>query len=254
MTILDRFRLDDKVVVITGASSGLGVSFAEACAEAGADVVLAARRVEKLDATAELVRAAGSRALGVQTDVTNPEQCAALVDAAMQEFGRVDVLVNSAGVGTAVPALRETPEQFRKVIDVNLNGSYWVAQACGRVMQPGSSIINVSSVLGLTTAGLPQAAYSASKAAIIGLTRDLAQQWGGRRGIRVNALAPGFFLSEMTDDYVPGYLDSMLAGRVVFSRVGEPHELSATLIWLASDAGGYVTGQTIAVDGGVTIT
>lgn len=254
MTILDRFRLDDKVVVITGASSGLGVSFAEACAQVGADVVLAARRVEKLEATAELVRAAGRRALNVQTDVADPDQCTALVDAAMQEFGHVDVLVNNAGVGTAVPATRETPDEFRKVVDINLNGSYWAAQACGRVMQPGSSIINISSVLGLTTAGLPQAAYAASKAAIVGLTRDLAQQWGGRKGIRVNALAPGFFKSEMTDEYKPGYLDETLASRVVFNRVGEPHELSAAVIWLASEAGGYVTGQTIVVDGGVTIT
>lgn len=156
MTILDRFRLDDKVAVITGASSGLGVSFAKACAEAGADVVLAARRAEKLEATAELVRATGRGALTVQTDVADPDQCAALVDAAMRKFGRVDVLVNNAGVGTAVPAVRETPEQFRSVIDVNLNGSYWAAQAGARVMQPGSSIINVSSVLGLTTAGLPR--------------------------------------------------------------------------------------------------
>ncbi|KUI20501.1 short-chain dehydrogenase [Mycobacterium lehmannii] len=254
MTILDRFRLDDKVVVITGASSGLGVSFAEAVAQAGADVVLAARRAEKLETTAELVRAAGRRALNVQTDVADPDQCTALVDAAMQEFGRVDVLVNNAGVGTAVPATRETPEEFRKVVDVNLNGSYWAAQACGRVMQPGSSIINISSVLGLTTAALPQAAYSASKAAIVGLTRDLAQQWGERKGIRVNALAPGFFKSEMTDEYKPGYLDRTLADRVVFKRLGEPHELSAAVVWLASEAGGYVTGQTIVVDGGVTIT
>ncbi|RAV10067.1 short-chain dehydrogenase [Mycolicibacterium sp. GF69] len=254
MTILDRFRLDDKVAVITGASSGLGVSFAEACAEAGADVVLAARRTEKLAATAELVRAAGRRALSVQTDVADPEQCAALVDTAMEEFGRVDVLVNNAGVGTAVPASRETADEFRTVIDVNLNGSYWAAQACARVMQPGSSIINISSVLALTTAGLPQAAYSASKAAVVGLTRDLAQQWGGRKGIRVNALAPGFFKSEMTDEYAPGYLDRTVADRVVFNRVGEPHELSAAVVWLASEAGGYVTGQTIVIDGGVTIT
>ena len=137
--------------------------------------------------------------LTVATDVADPEQCQALVDAAIAEFGRVDVLVNNAGVGTAVPATRETPEQFRSVIDVNLNGCYWMAQACGRVMQPGSSIINISSVLGLTTGGLPQAAYSASKAGLNGLTRDLAQQWTGRKGIRVNALAPGFFASEMTD-------------------------------------------------------
>ncbi|OBA75546.1 short-chain dehydrogenase [Mycolicibacterium elephantis] len=254
MTILDKFRLDDKVVIITGASSGLGVSFAEACAQAGADVVLAARRAEKLTATAELVRNTGRRAHLVPTDVTDPEQCAALVDAAMQEFGRVDVLVNNAGVGTAVPATRETPDEFRTVVDINLHGSYWTAQACGKVMRPGSSIVNISSVLGLTTAGLPQAAYSASKAAVIGLTRDLAQQWGSRKGIRVNAIAPGFFHSEMTDQYVPGYLERTLEQRVVLQRVGDPDELSATLIWLACDAGGYVTGQTIVVDGGVTIT
>jgi NAD(P)-dependent dehydrogenase (short-subunit alcohol dehydrogenase family) len=251
--VLDKFRLDDKVVIVTGASSGLGVSFAQACAEAGADVVLAARRVDKLDATSRLVEDAGRRALTVATDVADPVQCQAMVDAAMTEFGRVDVLVNNAGIGTAVPATRETPDEFRAVVDVNLNGSYWSAQACARVMQPGSSIVNISSVLGLTTAGLPQAAYSASKAAVIGLTRDLAQQWGSRKGIRVNAIAPGFFESEMTDAYLPGYIDS-LKPRVLLGRMGDPVELAATLVWLVSDAGGFVTGQTIVVDGGVTIT
>jgi NAD(P)-dependent dehydrogenase (short-subunit alcohol dehydrogenase family) len=251
--VLDRFRLDDKVVIVTGASSGLGVSFAQACAEAGADVVLVARRVEKLDNTAALVRDASRRALTVATDVADPAQCQAMVDAAVAEFGRVDVLVNNAGVGTAVPATRETPEEFRAVVDINLNGSYWAAQACGRVMAPGSSIVNISSILGITTAGLPQAAYSASKAAIAGLTRDLAQQWGSRKGIRVNAIAPGFFRSEMTDQYQPGYIDSVM-GRTVLGRMGDPAELAATLVWLVSDGGGYVTGQTIVVDGGVTIT
>ncbi|MEZ0340566.1 SDR family NAD(P)-dependent oxidoreductase [Mycobacterium sp. pV006] len=254
MTVLDQFRLDDKVVIITGASSGLGVSFAEACAQAGADVVLAARRAEKLSATAALVEKAGRRCLTVPTDVADPAQCTAMVEAAMDEFGRVDVLVNNAGVGTAVPALRETPAEFEKVMDVNVNGSYWAAQACGRVMQPGSSIVNIASILGITTAGLPQAAYAASKAAVIGLTRDLAQQWGHRKGIRVNAIAPGFFESEMTDEYAPGYLDRMMEERVVLKRMGSPLELSATLIWLASPAGGYVCGQTVVVDGGVTIT
>ncbi|KAB2585183.1 short-chain dehydrogenase [Rhodococcus erythropolis] len=253
MNVLDRFRLDDRVVIVTGASSGLGVAFARALAEAGADVVLAARRVDKLQDTAALVRASGRRALPVATDIADPDQCANLVDEAMAAFGRVDVLVNNAGIATAFPATRETPDQFRSVIDINLNGSYWSAQACGRVMKPGSSIINISSILGLTTAGLPQAAYSASKAAIVGLTRDLAQQWGSRKGIRVNAIAPGFFASEMTDQYQDGYLDS-LASRMVLGRTGNPAELAATLVWLASDAAGYVTGQTIAVDGGVTIT
>ncbi|CAN5768352.1 3-oxoacyl-[acyl-carrier-protein] reductase [soil metagenome] len=253
MTILDSFRLDDKVVIVTGASSGLGVTFAQAFAEAGADLVLGARRADRMTETAALVEAAGRRVTAVQTDVADPEQCQRLVDAAVETFGRVDILINNAGVGTAVPATRETPEQFRSVIDVNLNGSYWMAQSCGRVMQPGSAIVNIASVLGITTGGLPQAAYSASKAAIIGLTRDLAQQWGTRKGIRVNALAPGFFLSEMTDEYEPGYLDSQ-APRLVLGRLGDARELAATAVWLASAAGGYVTGQTIVVDGGLTIT
>jgi NAD(P)-dependent dehydrogenase (short-subunit alcohol dehydrogenase family) len=189
----------------------------------------------------------------VVADIADPAQCATVVDCAVAEFGRVDVLVNNAGIGTAVPALHETPEQFRSVIDVNLNGSYWMAQACAHVMPRGSSIINISSILGITTAGLPQAAYSASKAAIGGLTRDLAQQWGTRKGLRVNAIAPGFFHSEMTDQYKPGYVDSVRP-RFILGRMGEARELAATLIWLASGAGGYVTGQTIVVDGGVTIT
>ncbi|WP_179471293.1 SDR family NAD(P)-dependent oxidoreductase [Mycolicibacterium vinylchloridicum] len=253
MSILDLFRLDDKVVIVTGASSGLGVSFAHAFAEAGADLVLGARRVEQMADTAALVEQAGRKVYTQKTDVADPEQCQQLVDAAIKEFGRVDVLVNNAGVGTAVPATRETPEEFRKVIDVNLNGSYWMAQSCGRVMPAGSSIINIASILGITTGGLPQAAYSASKAAVLGLTRDLAQQWGSRKGIRVNALAPGFFKSEMTDEYQPGYLEKQLP-RIVVGRLGDPAELAATAVWLASAAAGYVTGQTIVVDGGLTIT
>ena len=252
MSVLDLFRLDGRVVIVTGASSGLGVSFAQAFAEAGADLMLGARRVERLTETAALVETAGRRASARKTDVADPEQCQQLVDATMAEFGRVDVLINNAGVGTAVPATRESAEEFRAVIDVNLNGSYWMAQACGRVMKPGSAIINIASVLGLTTGGLPQAAYSASKAGVMGLTRDLAQQWSGRKGIRVNALAPGFFASEMTDELKPGYLDSLLP-RIIQGRLGDAAELAATAVWLASPAAGYVTGQIIVVDGGLTI-
>jgi NAD(P)-dependent dehydrogenase (short-subunit alcohol dehydrogenase family) len=253
MSVLDRFRLDDKVAIVTGASSGLGVAFARALAEAGADLALGARRADRLAETSALVEKTGRRALAVATDVARPEDCQGLVDAAMAEFGRVDILVNNAGVGTAVPATRETPEQFRAVIDVNLNGCYWMAQAAGRVMQPGSSIINISSVLGITTAGLPQAAYASSKAGLIGLTRDLAAQWTGRKGIRVNAIAPGFFASEMTDAYSAEYVAATLP-RVLAGRFGDPEELAAAVVFLASSAGGYVTGQVLTVDGGVTIT
>ena len=253
MTVLDKFRLDGRVAIVTGASSGLGVAFAKALAEAGADIALGARRADRLEDTKRLVEATGRRAIAVATDVAKPEDCTALVEATVAQLGRVDILVNNAGVGTAAPATREAPEDFRRVIDVNLNGCYWMAQACGRVMQRGGSIVNISSVLGLTTAGLPQAAYASSKAGLIGLTRDLAQQWTGRKGIRVNALAPGFFESEMTEQYPPGYLDSQLT-RVVVGRAGDPEELAAALIFLVSEAGGYVTGQTLAVDGGMTIT
>jgi len=253
VSILDEFRLTGRVAIVTGASSGLGVAFAHALSDAGAAVVLGARRADRLASVAAAITAGGGQALSAPVDVADPDSCTSLAEIAMAEYGRIDILVNNAGVGTAYPASRETPEQFRSVIDVNLNGSYWMAQACGRHMQPGSSIVNISSVLALTTAGLPQAAYSASKAGLIGLTRDLATQWTGRKGIRVNAIAPGYFPTEMTDQYAPGYLDSMRS-RMVVPRMGRLEECAATLIWLVSPAGGYVTGQTIVVDGGVSIT
>lgn len=250
---LSLFSLAGKVALVTGASSGLGVAFARSLAEAGADLVLAARRTDRLDETRAMVEGLGRRALAVQTDVSRPDDCTAAVQAALDEFGAVDILVNNAGVGTAVPATQETPEQFRSVIDVNLNGCYWMAQACGRVMKRGSSIVNISSVLGLTTASLPQAAYCASKAGLLGLTRDLAQQWTGRKGIRVNALAPGFFESEMTDGLPPGAME-IITKRAPAGRIGDPAELGAAVVFLASDAAGYITGQVLVVDGGLTIT
>jgi NAD(P)-dependent dehydrogenase (short-subunit alcohol dehydrogenase family) len=253
MSVLERFRLDGKVAIITGASSGLGVDFAVGLAQAGADVVIAARRVDRLEETRALVQETGRRCVAIGCDVIDPDACQALVDGAISEFGQVDILVNNAGIGTAYPATREDPVDFRRVIEINLNGSYWMAQACGRVMKPGSSIVNIGSVLGSTTAGLPQAAYGSSKAAIIGLTRDLAQQWTGRKGIRVNALAPGFFPSEMTEAYPDGYLEQMM-WRVPAGRVGEPAELTAALVFLASDASSYVTGVLLPVDGGLLTT
>jgi NAD(P)-dependent dehydrogenase (short-subunit alcohol dehydrogenase family) len=250
LSFLERFALDGKVALVTGASSGLGVEFALAFAEAGADVAICARRAERLAQTRARVEQTGRRCLAVSADVSEPEDCARVVEETLAAFGRVDVLVNNAGVGTAVPATRETPEEFRQVIEVNLYGSYWMAQACGRVMEPGASIINIGSVLGSTSGGLPQAAYSSSKAAIIGLTRDLAQQWTGRKGIRVNALAPGFFATEMTDAYPAGYLEKALA-RVPMGRAGSGRELASAAVFLASDAASYITGALLPVDGGL---
>jgi NAD(P)-dependent dehydrogenase (short-subunit alcohol dehydrogenase family) len=247
---LARFALAGKTAIVTGASSGLGAALAVGLADAGADVVICARRADKLEATRAAVLDYGRRCVAVEADVSIVEDCRRVVEVAMAEFGAVDILVNNAGIGSAVPATRELPEDFRAVLDVNLMGSYWMAQASARVMGPGSSMVNIGSVLGSTSAGLPQAAYASSKAAIIGLTRDLAQQWTGRKGIRVNAVAPGFFVSEMTAQYEPGYLDSLM-GRIPAGRLGRAEELIAAVIFLSSDAASYVSGVLLPVDGGL---
>ncbi len=198
------------------------------------------------------VAAVGRRAVTVIGDVSDPETGERAAAAAIEEFGRLDAVVNNAGLGTAVPALRETPEQFRQVVEVNLNGAYWVAKSAAAVMEAGGSIINVSSVLALTSGGLPQTAYTASKAGLLGLTRDLAQQWTGRLGIRVNAVLPGFFATEMTEQFPPGYFEGQVSS-IPIGRAGAGEELAAAIVFLASDASSYITGASIPVDGGYLI-
>lgn len=250
-SVLDLFNLEGTVAVVTGAGSGLGAGFACALAEAGADIVVAGRRMGHLAATADAVRATGRSCLTVATDVTRPEDCEALAQAAVDEFGRIDALVNNAGVSHVAPASTERPEDFRSVLDVNLFGAFWAAQACARVMPRGSSIINVSSMLGLVKSSLPQAAYAASKSGLIGLTRDLSNQWCARKGIRVNAIAPGFveteMISEMPNETLSGFLAGCSLGRVATQR-----EIDGVVVFLASSASNYITGSTIAVDGGTS--
>lgn len=250
MGILDRFSLDGRVAVVTGASSGLGVAFAKALAEAGADVAIGARRSDRLEATAELVRAEGREVYAAALDVTDVQRCKDFVQEVTDTLGRVDVLVNNAGVGTAHPASRETPEQFRQVVDVNLEGVFWMAQAAQSAMTDGGVIINVGSIIGEMHGFLPQAAYSATKTALVGLTRDLSHQWAGRKGIRVVCLEPGFFPSEMSDE-IPDQVAGVVEQFTPLGRYGDPEELAAAVVFLASDAASYVTGSTLKVDGGL---
>jgi NAD(P)-dependent dehydrogenase (short-subunit alcohol dehydrogenase family) len=255
MGVLSRFDLDGKVAIVTGASSGLGVAMAQALAEAGADVAIGARREDRLQDTKKLIQDAGRRGLAVRTDVTVVEDCQALVDATMQEFGHVDILVNNAGVGGEYhPATEDPPNHFRSVVELNLMAAYWMAQAAGRVMQPGSSVINISSVMALTTAKMPAAGYSAAKAGLLGLTRDLAAQWGPEKGIRVNALVLGTFPSEQTANYSENYKAKVIKARIPIGRLGEPEDAASTVVFLAGDGSSYITGVTLPVDGGVLLT
>lgn len=256
MPVSSLFSLEGRVALVTGASSGLGVTFAAALADAGADVVLAARRVDRLEEVAGAIREGGRRALPVACDVTDPEQVEAAVARAVAEFGRIDVLVANAGSvpeGFAMPE-KLPPALFAQSIDVNLNGTWNTCQSVGRQMlrQGGGSIVVISSYTGL--AGVPffPPAYQAAKAALINITKSLAVSWADR-GVRVNALAPGWFPSEMTDLVLgaPPFL-RRVNDQAPLGRPGRPEELVGPLLLLASDASSYMTGSTITVDGGTS--
>lgn len=253
--IRELFDLTGKTAIVTGGSRGLGKEMAEALGEAGANLVLCARREEWLAPTVEEFRRRGFQAEGVLSDVAKPEDVQNVIDKTLEKFGRVDVLINNAGISWGAMPEEMPLDKWQKVLDVNLTGCFLFAQAAGREMlrQRSGSIINIASIAGLASSanGPYYAGYAASKAGLIGLTRELAASWG-RRGVRVNAIAPGFFHSRLADAVIDKYEGDIRENNPI-PRVGAEGELKGVTVFLASDASSYITGQTIVVDGGMTI-
>jgi len=243
--------LRNKRALVTGAFGGLGAEFARTLSAAGAHVALAGRRLQAGEQLAAELAAADRQACAIALDVTQPDSVAGLFDAASERLGgAIDILVNNAGITTARPALEHTEADWMDVIDVNLNGTWRVAQAAGRHMQAhgGGSIINIASILGLRVAQQVPA-YAASKAALIQLTQALALEWA-RHGIRVNALAPGYIETDLNREFFASDAGQALIRRVPQRRLGQARELSAPLLLLASDASSFMTGSVLVVDGG----
>jgi NAD(P)-dependent dehydrogenase (short-subunit alcohol dehydrogenase family) len=244
--------LTDRVAIVTGASSGLGARFASVLADAGAHVVAGARRVELIENLAQ----ANPAVHPVRCDVTDADDRARLVETALARFGRVDVCVNNAGRASGGPDLQATVDGFRDVMRVNVEALFGLSQAVAEPMraQRSGSVINISSMFSLIAcAPVPDAGYVASKAAVNGLTRELAAQWA-KDGVRVNAIAPGFFRSEMNAELIDDERSQRWFERQCpMGRPGRVDELDGVLLFLASDASSYCTGQVITVDGGWTI-
>ena len=245
--------LDGHVVIITGASSGLGAQLARAIGDAGGIPVLAARRADRLAALTEEIPSADA----VTCDVTDETDRERLIDGVIERHGRLDGLINNAGAGATAPALRTSPETFARVLDLNLVAPFALSCLAAQQMRDGGggSIINIASVMGLRSIGqIPDAAYVASKAGIIGLTRELASQWG-RYGIRVNAVAPGFFATEMNAELGedPEQFPDFLLARTPLGRGGRVGELNEAVLFLLGAGSSFVTGTVLSVDGGMAV-
>ena len=254
-TINELFSLRGRVAIVTGGSRGLGQEMAEGLAEAGASLMLCARREQWLTPTVEEMRARGFRTEGMLCDVAKAADVQAVVDKTVATLGKVDILLNNAGVTWAAEPEDLPLDKWQKVVDINLTGAFLFAQAAGREMlkQQWGRIINVASIAGLhaSVAGPHFAPYAATKAGLMGLTRELAASWG-RQGIRVNAIAPGYFHSRLADTAIE-MTESAIKATSPIPRVGAAGELKGVAVFLAADASNYITGQTIIVDGGRTI-
>jgi 3-oxoacyl-[acyl-carrier protein] reductase len=251
----DLFNLKNRVALVTGASSGLGIQFAKALAENGAAVALVARRADRLLDLQQSIEAAGGRALAIEADVTDRAAMARTFDAAEKAFGTVTILVNNAGIAQSPRrAIEVTEEEWRKVLSVDLDAVFYNAQEAARRMlaakQPGA-IINIASVLAFgVSKGV--AAYATAKAAVVQITKALAVELAFK-GVRVNAIAPGWFVTELNDKYLASEAGEALKRQVPMGRFGKDGDLDGALLLLAADAGSYITGATIVVDGGQVV-
>ncbi len=252
---MDLFDLTGKVAVVTGASSGLGVQFAKALARQGADLVIVARRLEKLNDVSEEIKKMGRNCLALKCDVTNEQEVKDTVATIVQKMGKIDILVNNAGVAEVVPAENHTTDQWNRVLNTNLTGVFMFAREAGKNMIENKygRVINITSMFGhIANTATQNSSYHASKGAVINLTRALAAEWA-KYGITVNGIGPGFFESEMTGDILSNQeFNNFVSFRCPMGRVGNMGELDSALIFLAANSSSYITGQTLFVDGGWT--
>ncbi len=254
MKAADMFSLNGRVALVTGASSGLGVQFAKALADNGAAVALVARRADRLKSLKDEIEGKGGRAVAIEADVTDHAAVARAFDAAEKAFGTVTILVNNAGIAHGGRAVEMPPEEWRKVLSTNLDAVFfWAQEAARRLLaaKKQGAIVNIASVLGLAVSK-GAVAYAAAKAGVVQVTKALAVELAFK-GVRVNAIAPGWFVTEMNDDYLSGEAGDAIKREIPMGRFGNPGDLDGALLLLVSDAGSYITGATIVVDGGQVV-
>jgi len=248
------FSLKGRVALVTGASSGLGVQFARALSDNGAAVALVARRADRLKSLQNEIEEKGGRAVAIEADVTDHAAIARAFDAAEKAFGTVTILVNNAGIAHGGRAIEMPPEEWRKVLSTNLDAVFFWAQEAARrllAVKRQGAIVNIASVLGLAVSK-GAVAYAAAKAGVVQVTKALAVELAFK-GVRVNAIAPGWFVTEMNDDYLSGEEGAAIKREIPMGRFGNPGDLDGALLLLVSDAGSYITGATVVVDGGQVI-